>query len=642
MMKIYARKRKEERDERRTWMKKSKLRYWFDNQMASGTGALVRLLFIVTAIAVFGVGLLVYAIFNREAGYASGVFTALLHIMDPGTMAEDGDGSVFYIVFMLVVCFIGILLTSTLTGIICNAIDDRVQELRRGKSVVVEQNHVVVLGTDNGIYTIISELIEANLNQKREALVIMDDKIPKDEMDERIRQRFPDTKTTRVICRSGSICDLNDLSVCSIDTCRSVIINADDDFLTIKSILAVTKLIKESGNKNCYITAVIRDEHNIQAAEIAGEGYAEILSFRDAMSRIIAHTSRHAGLSAVYTELFDYDGSEFYIEEHPEVIGKPMFELNLYFPVSIVAGLKKKDGRILMNPDPETLVEAGDKLILFAEDDGVSKPSEEAAAVDQNSVLTKRVAEEPLTNDILILGYSRNIPTILGEEDHYVAEGSLVTIAIPEDQAEHLEELNALQFRNIHLEVLVTDIYNRDKLEQLLKNENTLVLVLADADDKMTDEDAEMKDAKILMVLLQLKYLSAKGHRMKVTSEVLRAENQELAEITEVNDFVIGRNISSLILTQISQFRELKDIFHELLTEEGSEIYVRPAKHYIHIERPVNIYTAGYAAAIRKEVLIGYRKYDKETDSYTIVSNPPKDSMVQWGEDDCFIVIAED
>lgn len=623
-------------------MKKNKFQYWFDNQMASGTGALVRLLFIVTAIAVFGVGLLVYAIFNREEGYASGVFTALLHIMDPGTMAEDGEGSVFYIIFMLVVCFIGILLTSTLTGIICNAIDDRVQELRRGKSIVVEKNHVVVLGTDNGIYTIVSELIEANLNQKREALVIMDDKIPKDEMDEHIRQRFPDTKTTRVICRSGSICDLNDLAVCSIDTCRSVIINVDDDFLTIKSILAVTKLIKESGNKNCYITAVIRDEHNIQAAEIAGEGYAEILSFRDAMSRIIAHTSRHAGLSAVYTELFDYDGSEFYIEEHPEVVGQPMFELNRYFPVSIVAGMRKPDGQILINPDPQTVLEAGDRLILFAEDDGVSTPATEPAAVDQTAVLTKHVPEDPLTNDILILGYSSNIPLILGEEDHYVANGSLVTIAIPEDQAEHLEELNALSFENIKLQVLVTDIYDRDELEKLLRNDNTLVLVLADAEDGMTDEDAEMKDAKILMVLLQLKYLAGKGHRMKVTSEVLRSENEELAEITEVNDFVIGRNISSLLLAQISQYRELKEIFHELLTEEGSEIYVRPAKHYIRTERPVNIYTAGYAAAIRQEVLIGYRKYDPETDSYTIISNPPKDTMVEWGDEDCFIVIAED
>ena len=622
--------------------KKSRLRYWFDNQMSLGTGALIRLLFILTVVAVFFLGLLVYVIFSPEDGFSSGIWAALTHVMDPGFIADDAGASIPKIIFMIVVCFVGILLTSTLTGIICNAIDEKVKDLQRGKSAVVEENHVVVLGTANGLYTIISELIEANLNQKRVGLVIMDDTLPKDEMDERIRQRFPDTKTTRVICRSGNICDLSDLSVCSIDTCRSVIINTDNDFLTIKSILAVTKLIKESGNASCYISAVIHDEHNVEAAEIAGEGHAEILSFRDAMSRIIAHTSRHAGLSAVYTELFDYEGSEFYIEEHPEVIGKSMCELNLYFPVSIVAGVRKADNRILLNPDPEYCVAEGDQLILFAEDDGLSTPTEEPAAVQKSAILMERVPEEPLTNDILILGYSRNIPAILSEEDHYVAPDSLVTIAIPEDEAEHYEELAALRYQNTRVRVLITDIYSRVKLQKLLKKENTLVLVLADTGDEYTEEEAEQQDAKILMILLQLKYLSSQGYRMKVTSEVLRTENQELAEITEVNDFVIGRNIASLILTQISQYRELKSIFSELLTDEGSEIYVRPAKHYISIDRPVDIYTAGIAAAIRQEVLLGYRKYDKETDSYTIICNPPKSDVVRWGEDDCFIVIAQD
>ena len=619
--------------------KKNKFRYWFDNQMSQGTGALVRLLFIVTVAVVFVFGLLVSCLFSPEDGFPGGLWAVLTHVMDPGFIGDDAGASVPKILFMIVVCFIGVLLTSTLTGIVCNAIDEKVKELQRGKSAVVEENHVVILGTDNGLYTIISELIEANLNQKSVGLVIMDDK---DEMDEHIRQRFPDTKTTKIICRSGSICEIADLSVCSIDTCRSVIINAENDFMTIKSILAVTKLIKESDNHDCYITAIIRDEHNVRAAEIAGEGYAEILSFRDAMSRIIAHTSRHAGLATVYTELFDYEGSEFYIEEHPEVVGKSMCELNLYFPVSIAAGLRKPDGRILLNPDPETLVEEGDAIILFAEDDGLSTPESTAAPIDKSVIRMKRQPEAPLTNDILILGYSRDIPAILAEEDHYVANGSLVTIALPPEQEEHLTELQELSFENIRTSIKTLDIYNGKVLEQLVDKDDMLVLVLADSKDEMTEDEAEELDAKILMLLLHLKALSAEGRRMKVTSEVLRAENRELAEITEVNDFVIGRNISSLMLTQISQYRELKGIFNELLTDEGSEIYVRPAKHYIRIDRPVDIYTAGIAAAIRQEVLIGYRKYNKETDSYEIICNPPKAEKVTWGEEDCFIVIAQD
>ena len=96
------------------------------------------------------------------------------------------------------------------------------------------------------------------------------------------------------------------------------------------------------------------------------------------------------------------------------------------------------------------------------------------------------------------------------------------------------------------------------------------------------------------------------------------------------------------MLCQICQTRELKEIFDEILSEEGSEIYVRPARDYIKLDRPVNLYTAGMATARHHEVLIGYRKYDPATGSATIVTNPPKADMVEWNEQDYFIVLALD
>ncbi len=38
--------------------------------------------------------------------------------------------------------------------------------------------------------------------------------------------------------------------------------------------------------------------------KIAGEGMAEVLYFKDAISRIIAHTCRQPGLSHVLTDFF--------------------------------------------------------------------------------------------------------------------------------------------------------------------------------------------------------------------------------------------------------------------------------------------------------------------------------------------------
>ena len=620
-------------------MKKNKFSYWFDNRMAEGTVALIKLLAIITVAAVVILGLVIAAL--GASGVGGGIWISLTHMMDAGTIAGDEGASLGYILGMLVITFIGIFVTSTLTGIICNSIDEKVADLRRGKSVVVEDNHVVVLGTAGGLYTIVSELIEANSNHAHEAVVIMDDKDDKDVMDENIRQRFPDTKTTRVICRCGNITDVADLAVCSFDTCRSVIINADDDFTTIKSILAVTRLLKQYGNDKAYIAAVIRNEENLEAAEVAGEGRAEVLSFQNMMSRIIAHTGRSAGLSQIYTELFDCDGSEFYIEEHPDAVGKTLGELNRYFPVSTVIGFVTKDGEILINPAPERKAAAGDRLIIFAEDDGVSRMDAAPASVREDDIRREYVKEAAQRTDMLIIGYSDKLPEVLTEEDNYVAADSQMTVALPSEQMAHKAELENMQLQNIQLKIVECDIYSRSGLESLLPGEDT-VLVLAESGESLDDAEIERRDAKILMILLQLRYLAkTKGYRFTVTSEMLRVENQELARVAEVNDFVISSNITSLILTQISQIRELRAIFNELLREEGSEIYVRPAGNYVKTGCETDIYTAVEAAARQREVLIGYRTQD-ENGGIRIVTNPPKAQKITFSERDAFIVIALD
>ena len=263
-------------------------------------------------------------------------------------------------------------------------------------------------------------------------------------------------------------------------------------------------------------------------------------------------------------------------------------------------------------------------------------------AVNEGLILKEYRKDPPEKRDMLILGYSSKIKYILEEEDNYVAYGSNMIVALPESQALCRDEIESIKLKNISVEVVECDIYSRSGLESLLKEDNT-ILVLADNEEGMDDEKAEQKDAKILLVLLQLKYLSeTKGYRMTVTSEMLKTENQELAEIAEVNDFVISSNITSLIVTQICQERKLKAIFEELLREEGSEIYVRPAGCYIKTGEKIDIYTACEAASRQREVLIGYRKADANTGDIEIVTNPPKASEVLFEDQDSLVVIAAD
>ena len=98
-----------------------------------------------------------------------------------------------------------------------------IDEMRKGRSRVIESNHTLILGWSPKVFAIINELIIANENQKQPRIVILADH-DKVEMEDEIRAKLPNTKNTRVICRSGSPLDLDDLEVVNPHEAKSIII----------------------------------------------------------------------------------------------------------------------------------------------------------------------------------------------------------------------------------------------------------------------------------------------------------------------------------------------------------------------------------------------------------------------------------
>ena len=89
----------------------------------------------------------------------------------------------------------------------------------------------------------------------------------------------------------------------------------------------------------------------------------------DLIARVVAQTSRQSGLSVVYTELMDFGGDEIYFKEEPALVGKTYGEaLHAYEDLSLM-GLRKSDGRILLSPPMDTLIETDDQIFAMSEDD---------------------------------------------------------------------------------------------------------------------------------------------------------------------------------------------------------------------------------------------------------------------------------
>src|SRR5512147_1466530 len=193
-----------------------RFRYQFDNLMARGTPAMIGMLFVLSLIIVIIAGTIISSagfVQEGEAGnlsFGEAAWESLMRTLDAGTMG--GDTGTGFRVVMLFVTLGGVFVVSALIGVLNNAIESQMERLRKGRSQVLETNHTLVLGWSAQIFTILNELMAANENQKNARIVILADQ-DKVEMEDEIRERVEVTGKTRIICRSGSPIDPNDLDI---------------------------------------------------------------------------------------------------------------------------------------------------------------------------------------------------------------------------------------------------------------------------------------------------------------------------------------------------------------------------------------------------------------------------------------------
>lgn len=110
-----------------------------------------------------------------------------------------------------------------------------------------------------------------------------------------------------------------------------------------------------------------------------------------------------------------------------------------------------------------------------------------------------------------------------------------------------------------------------------------------------------------------------------------------LASQARVDDFVIGSNFASLMMAQLSENPDLAPLIADLLDEEGSELYMKPAAEYVATGVSVDGYTLTESAARQGEIYVGYRLHNAPN----VVINPDKNTSLTFIAQDQLIVIAQ-
>jgi K+ transport systems, NAD-binding component len=622
---------------------RERLRYWFDTWMSKGTVALMALLGVATVVFVVVLSAITVLLLwiwpdgiNRidEDDTVWDVFWgSLMRTLDPGTMGGD-EGWLFRLL-MLIVTIGGLVIVASLIGIVSGAFDGKVEELRKGRSRVLEEDHTLILGWSSKVFPIVREISIANQSRGRSAIVILADR-DKVEMEDDIKAQVPDTGKTRIIVRSGDPMNLAELEVANPHTARSVIVLApedsdDPDSLVIKTTLAVTN---NPGRKDgeYHIVGELRDPANLEAARLVGRHEAHWVLSTELISRITVQTCRQSGLSVVYSELLDFDGSEIYFTDQPSLAGRSYFDAQLAFATSTVIGLVQ-GGAVVLNPPGDTVIGAGDQLIVIAEDDDridLAEPGRPDPALlsDAESTL-------PAPETTLVLGYNEGLPLVLAELDLYSTPRSRVTVVadIPQPAFDGT--------RNIDVTFERGDPTSRAVLDRLYVQDFDHVIVLP-AKEALS---AQRADAKTLITLLHLRDIAEqKGVRLNVVSEMIDDRNRELAEVTHADDFIVSDRLISLMLSQVSENKRLTEVFGDLFSPEGAEIYLRPAELYVTPGVETDFYTVLEAARRRGETAIGYRvdaHARRSEHAYGVRVNPTKTDRRSYVPGDRIIVLAE-
>jgi voltage-gated potassium channel Kch len=619
-----------------------RLRYRFDNTISRGTVALIGWLFVLLAALVFASSLVVYATGvapeagGHRLGFLETLWLSLMRTIDPGGVGGD-QGSWPFLLSMLAVTAGGILVFSTLIGVIFTGIESKLDELRKGRSFVVEKEHTVVYGWTSEVFSVISELVIANESRPSACVAVLAHK-DKVEMEDEIRDRVGKTKNTRVICRTGDPIDIDDLELVNPHEARSIIVlppeGEDADSRVIKTILALTN--NPNRRKEPYhIVSRMREPENLGVAQMVGRAEVELVPVDDLIARITAQTCRQSGLSVVYTDLLDFGGDEIYFRHEPRLVEIAFGEALTAYESCSVIGLRTGNGRIELNPPMETEITAEDALILIAEDDSAIALSENADPKVEAGAIRRPRPHREKPERTLILGWNERAPMMIAHLDRYVSPGSEVTVVTPEgaglpttfDELEH----QAVNVRTGN----TSDRRTLDALE-VPAYDHVIVLSYSDGSD-----DA---DSRTLVSLLHLREIAEhSGRSFSIVSEMLDDRNRELAEIARADDFIVSDRLVSLMMCQVSENKEYAAVFEELIDPKGSELYLKPAEEYVKPGVPLSFYTIVEAARRRGEVAVGYRVKAEAGDSrksYGVRLNPAKSQRIEFAEGDKVIVLA--
>ena len=644
---------------------RAKWHYRVDTFMAKGGANIFKALLLVSVGAFALIALLRGVLFwllpaetlqYDDLGFWGNVYITFLQVTDPGNMAQDILSSPGYKFFAVIAGLTGVILLSALIAFITTALDQKIHEMKRGRSKVIEAGHTLILGwNEQRIIEIIRELVMANESEKDAAVVILADE-DKEVMDDALRTRITDSLSTRLITRSGKPSIMSNLDMVSIEQCKSIVVlsaceesasaseKAVSDARVIQTILASANRLR---GQDIPIVAEIYNQTHRDIVLQSFSNQVVTVSSSEALAKLLVQTSRSVGLSVVYNEILSFDGCEMYF--HGDNWGGARFHELLYrFPDGVPMGVRQADGTVMLRPDWDYRMRSDDEILILADDDSTIEFRDAPVAVpDPQPTPDKRLAQQ--VERELIIGWTEKAPIIINEYADYVIDGSEIDVLVKSPSEQVRAEIKALaeSLDGIRLKLIDRDPLNREHLLGLDPFSYNNIIILAEGAE---GGDLNEVDSENIVTLLLLRSLFAEHGKdageTKLITEVLDSQNYALVHSAGVKDVIISNRLVSMMMAQLSEGPAIRHVYDDLFSEDGSEIYLKPLSLY-YDRFPVEASFADLleVARNRDEICLGIKIKAQEQDTQAncgVKLIPEKNTRFSLSAEDSLVVLAED
>jgi hypothetical protein len=611
---------------------RTRVRYRFDNLLARGTWAVLVWLGIVTLIAVVISSALLTAFRvtfagSEENSFAEDFWQSLLRTVDAGTMAADvGWGPRL---LALAITIFGILVAGTLIGLIANGVEQRVDAMRRGRSTVVESDHVVVLGTSRRLSHLVAQLAIADEGHRSRAIVVLADREPV-QLGEETREAVGDLRGTRLVVRRGRPTNAADLGLVRLPEARAVIVLREDDAAgdgdVVTAVLSAAAVL--GSFDRIPIVAEVGDPTVAEDLRRASDGAVHTAVALQSAARIAVFSLSEPGLEQVVMTLLDQQGCSIFIRPVDNLAGLTFGECVFRFSDARPIGLLGVDGAVAVNPDPALRLGTGDELIVVADHPApTSLPTgfrALPAPVAWPSPLRGTTPEE----HVLFVGWSA-----LG--GHMVA--SIDDVADPQSSVEIVHDPALVTSDESALPALTSlDVTVRPRtgtawsLEDVGSSDITTVVILA---QRPASAPAEADSHPLLTHMVVRRALEARpGPDPTVLVELLDADNTELVHMTGPDDRVVSDALTSRLLVQLAEEPRRRPILLQIYAPGGPSMRLIPARD-LGLGGDVGcdeVIAAAYAAGL---LALGWRA------AGVLRLNPPTRERVELGQEDRIVVI---